>query len=330
MFRSQRFMEHQLKNHPDDLEESPVCPEHLFPQLLDTMTPYLLWPLVLQQAVKSMKTVEAKGLEPAMAQRPAFQEAWKSFVAHAKPRKIHKSGPYKLHRTNMCNNQKVNTQFSPGYDTLFSFIFYFYTSAPILVMSTTLRTCLECTAPDVGLLFIVLAHANETIGGMPIVRDATLWWLIDLVNFYSSAPLPLIPDHFPTAGSSMRPNVIEFDFLRESVYSDILQNKADVRALLAHYLSQYPSETDPLVVEYHFGKYPPTQSVAPERAYSLDHRTSTPQWAELVEEARARRLSLVCATIPIGYESAKWDQLSPVRFLRLFDGGLVWYVPFVL
>lgn len=105
IFKSQHLLEHDSS--VIETGTTTALTESICIDILRIATPYLIYSSILQSAVRSIKTVETRGLEPALKQWPSLWKAWGEFKQYAAFRKTLRVDYYKPIRTNLCENEKV-------------------------------------------------------------------------------------------------------------------------------------------------------------------------------------------------------------------------------
>lgn len=108
IFKSRRF----LSPKPQILSEKGRLESRLqvlFVALLNSIRAHLLYPFILQGAIRSIKTVESRGLELDSEKNKDLWESWTMLKDEALRRRRWKSDVYIPARYNLCSNKKVKS-----------------------------------------------------------------------------------------------------------------------------------------------------------------------------------------------------------------------------
>lgn len=109
LFKSRPLLAEEQHQYHDNYPDSSI--DQLYARLLQQITPHLLYDSVLREAVRSIKTIEARGLEPdietALAPDSPMWTAWMNLKSETRDRNEHKQR-YRALSINPCQNETVS------------------------------------------------------------------------------------------------------------------------------------------------------------------------------------------------------------------------------
>lgn len=171
IFKSRRF----LSPKPQMLSEKGRLESRLqvlYVALLNSIRAHLLYPFILQGAVRSITTVESRGLELDSEKNKDLWESWMMLKDEALRRRRWKSDVYIPSRYNLCSSKKVKSFLTNRCGALkltchhISVHIFWGPKSPPPIFA-------KCGVQDVTPSFTVLANVRETIGRMVIERLAS-------------------------------------------------------------------------------------------------------------------------------------------------------------